>query len=52
MEKKTKHNNNEKQQKQQSGAGFPYVLQLLILKCLWNEKLFVLIWKAFQNAEE
>ena len=22
------------------------------LKCLWNEKCFVLIWKAFQNTEE
>ena len=22
------------------------------LKCLWNEKFFVLIWKAFQNTEE
>ena len=22
------------------------------LKCLWNEKNFVLIWKAFQNTEE
>ena len=27
-------------------------LCLATLKCLWNENLFVLIWKAFQNTEE
>ena len=25
---------------------------LILLKCLWNENFFVLIWKAFPNAEE
>ena len=25
---------------------------MITLKCLWNEKSFVLIWKAFQNTEE
>ena len=27
-------------------------LLVTLLKCLWNEKFFVLIWKAFQNTEE
>ena len=25
---------------------------LLLLKCIWHKKLFLFIWKAFQNTEE
>ena len=25
---------------------------IIILKCMWHEKYFLLIWKAFQNTEE
>ena len=29
----------------------PYLF-CLFLKCIWHEKFFLLIWKAFQNTEE
>ena len=34
-----------------SGHAFLYVRTARILKCLWHEKYFLLIWKAFENTE-